>query len=475
MESVTWLHLSDLHYCEQINSSGLSKVIEDLISDLKKLEKEKFLSPDMIFFTGDLAFGNDKNKGCSLEEQYKDVANFLERIRTSFSKKIEKENIFIVPGNHDVDLSICHDAYTSWLDNEKNEKEIDNLIKNKCNLWKDINKGLSIYHKFLADSGYAHLIEDPERLVYSKIININGYNLGIAGFNSAWSCFRTAGAKKSKVFFGAEWQINNALNKLKNADFKIALIHHPPSWFAKVESNYSERKFQEEFEFLLHGHEHDDWVTEFSNGHVKIAAGSIYSRFKETGYNIVKLDYENHCVNVWLRKYIDKGKGGWVPDELPGKTQDGVLSLENVKKWIERLKNKSYQPAPIIPDEQTENIVNDFYWKGIKRESNPVIVIPCRPRPILEGRLNYKNRPFNADFAPDDVFTMAKIFPHLFWNNPCVPAKTPIFTPDEFTKIINLKEISDYIVYIGSPVSNKATELYFNNYINLPYRCRLPE
>ncbi len=92
--TITWLHLSDLHYCEPETGWDAEEIREKLIDDLKGMEKSHRLSPDLIFFTGDLAFGNvNDKKGWNLADQYDGVFNFLEKLRTAFKKDIPYSNI----------------------------------------------------------------------------------------------------------------------------------------------------------------------------------------------------------------------------------------------------------------------------------------------------------------------------------------------------------------------------------------------
>ncbi|MDM8517574.1 hypothetical protein QUF76_15365 [Desulfobacterales bacterium HSG16] len=68
------------------------------------MENTHGLLPDLIFFSGDLAFGNVKNEnGWNLKDQYAEVSNLLDKVICAFSSEIPKSRDFIVPGNHDVD------------------------------------------------------------------------------------------------------------------------------------------------------------------------------------------------------------------------------------------------------------------------------------------------------------------------------------------------------------------------------------
>lgn len=57
MSKLSWLHLSDLHYGKPKDAWDAEPILKNLIKDLKHLEKDHGLCPDLIFFSGDLAFG----------------------------------------------------------------------------------------------------------------------------------------------------------------------------------------------------------------------------------------------------------------------------------------------------------------------------------------------------------------------------------------------------------------------------------
>ena len=114
---VTWLHFSDLHICKLKTGWDSHRVLRTLAADLQQMQADHGLRPDFIFFTGDLAFGHLGNgPGQSITEQFDDGHAFLECARQAFHPHVPQENVFIVPGNHDVNRAECSVAITSWLD-----------------------------------------------------------------------------------------------------------------------------------------------------------------------------------------------------------------------------------------------------------------------------------------------------------------------------------------------------------------------
>src|SRR5207302_1401094 len=105
---------------------------------------------------------------------------------------------------------------------------------------------------------YGHLLEDPDRLVYGVRREIRGLKVGVAGFNSAWSCGRDN--ERGKLWLGHPWQVGELKRRLGEVDISIALIHHPGGWFVEFEEPDFSQLLQRSFHFHLHGHEHQGWV-----------------------------------------------------------------------------------------------------------------------------------------------------------------------------------------------------------------------
>lgn len=331
-KSIVWLHLSDLHLCEPKTGWDAHRVLEPLIVDLQKMETDHGLQPQLMFFTGDAAFGNyGSGAGSSLSEQYQQVEQFFSGVRKAFKQEIPKENLFLVPGNHDVDRNDVLETQNYWIEEKANAEKITQLIQGGKKDWQQYMERLSIYRKFLQDNDYHHLLTDKERLVYAHVIDIQGVKIGIGGFNSAWNCGRNG--EKGKLWLGANWQNGHIVSKLKKqqADLKIALIHHPPGWFVEQEDSMMRVQMERDFDFFLHGHEHQGWVNAINNHHVRIAAAACYERAdQENGYNFVRLNLETGDMEIWLRKFDGHG-GGWIPRVISGKTNnDGLWLIHNV-------------------------------------------------------------------------------------------------------------------------------------------------
>jgi predicted MPP superfamily phosphohydrolase len=351
---LTWLHLSDLHCCKSKTGYDADQVLASLRADLRKLEELHGLRPDLVFFTGDAAYGRlGTAESRDLESQFEEAALFFQEILGVYAKPIPAENLFLVPGNHDIDRREVRDKETSWLEKLAAGYSVDPvtaMIRDGSPEWQDYMRRLGAYRDFLRLAGLPHLLQDEKRLVFSHLREIQGIKVGIAGLSSAWSCRGTGGDEKSKLWLAGTWQINHLHATLRDADLRICLVHHPTNWFVPAEDPALKSDFESCFHFHLHGHEHTPWVT--TNGtYTRIAAGACYDRSdKPNGYNIVRLDLDTGQGEVWLREYKREGRG-WRSNEIPSKTDDrGVWRLPPPSWLPASPKVERPEPPPAEPE-----------------------------------------------------------------------------------------------------------------------------
>ncbi|BCL33999.1 NACHT domain-containing protein [Nostoc sp. MS1] len=340
-QTLTWLHLSDLHACKPKTGWDARRVTDTLCKDLKKMQERYELRPDLIFFTGDAAYGHIGNSdGKSITEQFREAHDFLTAVRESFEPAIEQRNLFLVPGNHDVNRTKISRFEKQVLESITSLDEITSIVKDAGIDWQRIKIRLEDYAHFLETYGYDHLLTGREHLIYADAREVAGLRVGIAGFNSAWSSSGAGRSEAGKLWMAGRFQLETLLSKLPKNDFAIALLHHPANWLVPEENPTFGRQLERDFPFVLHGHEHQDFVRpNASNGHTIISTGACHewSDSKNNGYNFVRLDFAQGTGEVWLRQYDSTG-AGWIPSVIYGQTDDlGCWNLTHLKPWIENL------------------------------------------------------------------------------------------------------------------------------------------
>ncbi len=97
--------------------------------------------------------------------------------------------------------------------------------------WRRWVERLGDYRSFLERHELKHLFDDSERLIWSTVREVADISVGVAGFNTAWSCGRDG--ERGRLWMAGKYQQGVLRPKIGNADFSIALMHHPPDWLVE--------------------------------------------------------------------------------------------------------------------------------------------------------------------------------------------------------------------------------------------------
>ncbi|MDG9922641.1 MULTISPECIES: metallophosphoesterase [unclassified Pseudomonas] len=316
--NINWLHISDIHFhprSQWRDNQSIDSLLEYLSESFSKKELPL---PDLIFCTGDIAFGESSN--APLHEQYSDAENFFNKLLNACGKDgkpLAKERLFIVPGNHDINRNkINQDAQETlirWAGaSHQHIDKINQRFQDKSKEFLTIISRLDEYGDFVKN--YLPHQHDPEgRHRYSKTININDVKIGVSGFNSAWTC---SGPEDDRnLWLAANWQFNKAQEEAKGCDIKIGLIHHPTDWLNNSDRNIATASIPTKYDFWLHGHSHNAWVTPSQNN-IMIAAGAVgASSSEEFGVNLVSLDFSSKSGVVHL--LTKKAGCDWTIQPIP--------------------------------------------------------------------------------------------------------------------------------------------------------------
>jgi predicted ATPase/predicted phosphodiesterase len=315
--SLSWLHLSDWH---QRGDSLDREIVRDGL--LRDLEKRNSFGPftdslDFVIFSGDVAHSGK-------ETEYSAAASYLfDPLLKTLG--LSKEQLFFVPGNHDVDWAsfemlpaqLRHalsdeGSVQEWLRDPKKRERLLEPFENYRNF-------VSAYST-QTTSGYCEV----------RLFEKQGLKVALLGLNSALMCGRELkGQGKSKTVdeFGkliiGEQQVYDAVKKSEGVNLRIAVQHHPFEWLAEFDRDRIEARLEESCQFLLHGHLHRPTAKHIQdprNNYMLIPAGaSYYRRVPEhpryaNGYNMVKLNMETGEGQIFFRRWDDT-LGKWVADE----------------------------------------------------------------------------------------------------------------------------------------------------------------
>jgi hypothetical protein len=311
-KTLTWLHISDIHFhpkTEWRDSAARRALLVYLDSIFSG---DDSLRPDLIFCTGDIAFGETGSS--PLAEQYKQAEAFFDSLLATCGRNgvpLSIERLFIVPGNHDVNRnSINSDAQARLTDWAKQPKAhaatMNERFANQSKEFKDNIERLDEYGQFIRYY-LPHQHDADGRHRYAQIVDVDGLKVGIAGFNSAWSC---AGTEDDRtLWLAAEWQFNTTKADIRDAKVRIGLIHHPVDWLNEADRDIAVHRISGDFHFWLHGHSHNAWVDP-KQSHITVAAGAVGAETRdEFGINLVRLDLVGSNGVAHLHAYSPRDDG----------------------------------------------------------------------------------------------------------------------------------------------------------------------
>lgn len=220
---LTWLHISDIHYGDGDTSRGYDKalVMERLLDDVRFMVNDLGLRPDAVFVTGDIAYSG----GGSAGGEYTYARDFLKRL--SAISGLTDEGFFLVPGNHDVDLSLDDtDQYKYLLESLRDGSEtLDNLSDE---LHRVLSDRLARYSEFATPYGPAvHTLGRGGHWWSSiEISSLGGASVAVAGLNTSLTT-RLRG-NEGKLQLGQEVLVELE-RQGAGSSIVIALTHHPLS------------------------------------------------------------------------------------------------------------------------------------------------------------------------------------------------------------------------------------------------------
>ena len=307
MSTITWLHLSDLHFqATRQHRWDENIVLQALLADVQECRKVYGLAPDLILISGDIAYSGTP-------AEYGLARAFFDKLLAVTGPS--KERMFVVPGNHDANhrgISQGAMAHVLSLDSRQavNNALIDELDRQV------LLRRFDDYGHFVNDYFGSHIPFDHERYFYVRGLDVAGHRVEVLGLNSAWLA-RGGHAERGHLALG-EQQIRQALNACHSAEVRIALLHHPFDWLHNFDEQSCKAQLMDSCGFILSGHLHRITLEQLQTPDARammVAAGACYeTREHQNSYNLVRLDLETMEGTVFLRAWSDREGGFWTED-----------------------------------------------------------------------------------------------------------------------------------------------------------------
>lgn len=227
MEKLRWIQLSDIHFSGN-EGYEIKRMRDSLIDQIKKITDDKVIN--FVVLSGDLVYQN-----ASYDSQLK---TFLESIVKTCN--ISKENLFIVPGNHDLKRNQPRTLLLEGIRKDKFKFEQDTVEQ----LQKDFKKYRTFFKK----------IKNQDENYLYKVEKRTGYNIFL--MNTAF----TAGTDNDEGQLILEKNLfYDEIKKLKDQEesVNIAIGHHPIKHFLEENQEKIWNNFNDyNIDFYLCGHVH---------------------------------------------------------------------------------------------------------------------------------------------------------------------------------------------------------------------------
>lgn len=261
-----WLHISDLHF-KGDDKYDREVILTALLESLPQLA-ERGCRPDYIFVTGDIA-----NWG--LAKEYAAASVFFdELLRVT---KLSKAELFVVPGNHDVDrkqgkfLNRTLDSVSDSDDYFATDNRHPHVLDKQKNFIDWHNKFFEGVRSIAVDSSVLGVDE----------VRSSGIKLRVIRLNTALFC-------QGDDDHGKLWLGRRCLNKLPAKEavedgFTVGLMHHPLDWLHEAERTSTAGLVRERCDFILRGHLHEtdvESVAGLNASSLHLAAGATYQTEK---------------------------------------------------------------------------------------------------------------------------------------------------------------------------------------------------
>lgn len=392
MPKITFIHVSDFHFREK---SFDHKIVNDeLLLDIKKWKnKNPSAAIDCIFITGDIAYSGLRN-------EYQLALPFV--IDLLNISGCDKNHLFIVPGNHDVNLSSVSDEEKKLI-TEVRTKEISPayaLAKNNKLL---LNK-FDSYIEFIEEidsknCNWSRTVEGNIKPWYST--QINNTKFRILGLNSSlFQANRKDGIDYSH--YTIIDQFKDAMIECDNRDFIIMLTHHPLDPLSEQEK--LDLKVLASKLSILHlfGHVHVNQnysqIIAPDLRYVSLSAGCIFSKNGLIGnYAICELDTDTNKLKIWPKRWAVTSKR-WVPDndwcdlgsdnsyiiDLPGRNLKTV-NLEDAQVIASTPESVTIVPGPGEGSIESKEEEAKSKYRDNEMPARLVIKTVPNPKLILVG------------------------------------------------------------------------------------------
>lgn len=353
------LHITDLHFDSKIGGrTKQKKLIQNFLEDLE----QNISDIDYVIFSGDLVMNGGEAGDFKLAQN-----SFIDEILKTL--KLTPSEMFICPGNHDVDRSQVSGSIIKYLDEEiKTNNSLNQFISNGSPDILTSHKPLDNYRNFISEFYSKTNSQDDhyEELYSTHIRNSKDGKLGFVCLNTAW---RAVGQNDDTNLLFPMIKVDEALDRIISCDIKIVIHHHPLSNVKPYNLYDLEDLLHKRFDLMFSGHVHKNILSVDltpNDGVIKLgtSANLSFELDSQIGFTVIDLDFEDQFCYVDFRMYDIKNevfyplpqKGFEIPTTAI-KEEQNKLRKNIRKRFLEELEDSK---SLFVENKEKENSKNLF-------------------------------------------------------------------------------------------------------------------
>lgn len=365
---LAFIHLSDIHFTRGTSNTTYDldeDIRTEIANDIRRL-KEGIDHFDGVLITGDIAFAGQK-------EEYDTAEQWLSEISTLIDCK--PEEVWMVPGNHDVDRSAETDALVKLVrqtlrdtSDDKIDGKFKEFVHDQSTSAECVFKPLAAYCEFAAKYKCS---STPLSLQWSWDFLLNdGSTLKLVGLNSAILSHTHDSTGDNKLTLNL-----HQLAPLKNeagVEY-ITLCHHPMDWIRN--KDVIEQKIKSRVRVQLYGHKHNHVCDIINNRTVYLVAGAAHPSRAEKNwvprYNALSVFVETSsdskrrlCIKIYPRVWHENSHCFTADQQHCDQGQEYKHVIFDLEAWQPSIAEAETPPAenvaPDIPSEEAMDSSQDI-------------------------------------------------------------------------------------------------------------------
>ena len=439
---MTVLQISDMQYGENHRFVG-SGLADSLLRDLAELRNSHGIWPNLVVIAGDLTEN-------AIDDEYKMVYDFLVSLRDGL--KLATERIVVVPGNHDVNRTLCKGYFISQSGRRKEPAPP---------YWPKWEPYADFHRRF-----YGTDFPKDEPWMYVELPGLlPGIGVAVAGLNSTIADSHLA---KDRHGWLGDDQLRFFEDRMRRASergwLRLGVMHHNLIRGTGHDDAYIhdferfEALLARHLDLVLHGHTHNTRVQHFGASALPVlGSGSVgvttERRPPEVPNQYQLVQYTDGQIRVWARRY-DADRQEWVGD---------TSISENRNDWWRDLPKRTLLPIddPRVTGRARHRIgdpARDLVDKSDSLLARVLEVCGLRlPQASITEVNGYLRVAVNRALTPD-ALPIIETYPIGVCDGPATPEDVDRFTGIDAVFRSSGPGVGSQLVYGGAPAPTELRE-----------------